>query len=157
MVTRHLLDSLSIARFVTGASVVDVGTGAGIPGIVLAVLYPEKRFDLVDGNGKKTRFLFQVKTSLGLDNIAIYNERVEKFHPDCAYDQVVSRAFASLGDMVSGCRHLLRLGGEFLAMKGARPDAELATIEHVCNVAAVDAVTVPGLEERRHVVRLTLK
>ncbi len=156
MVTRHLLDSLSIARFVTGASVADVGTGAGLPGIVLAILYPEKRFDLIDSNGKKTRFLFQVKTSLGLENTAIYNERVEGFRPDRAYDQVVSRAFASLSDMVMRCRHLLRPGGELLAMKGARPDDEIATIERVCNVAAVDAVTVPGLKERRHVVRLTL-
>ncbi len=157
MVTRHLLDSLSIARFVTGASVADVGTGAGFPGIVLAILYPEKRFDLIDSNGKKTRFLFQVQTALELENTAIQNERVEGYRPDCAHDQVVSRAFASLGDMVTRCRHLLRPGGEFLAMKGARPDDELAQIEPVCNVAGVDAVAVPGLDERRHVVRLTLK
>jgi 16S rRNA (guanine527-N7)-methyltransferase len=156
MVTRHLLDSLAIASHLDGERLIDVGTGAGLPGVPLAILFPDREIHLLDSNGKKTRFLFQVKTSLRLDNIRIHHQRVESCHPVTPYDQVLSRAFASLHDMVVGCRHLLRQGGWLLAMKGALPTEEIASIEHLCKVVKVQAITVPGLDEQRHIVKLAL-
>ena len=143
-VTRHLLDSLSIAPFLVGERFIDVGTGAGLPGVPLAVLYPQREFHLLDSNGKKTRFLFQVKTALGLDNMAVHQARVESFHCEPAFDTMLSRAFASLEDMVFGCRHLLADDGHFLAMKGVYPGAELAAIERCCVVEEVYELAGPG-------------
>ena len=109
MVTRHLLDSLSIAPHVRGQRLIDVGTGGGLPGVPLSILFPDREFHLLDSNGKKTRFLFQVKTALGLDNMAVHQARVESFEQG-PFDAVLSRAVASLEDMVTGCRHLLAAG-----------------------------------------------
>lgn len=156
MVTRHLLDSLSVASHVSGERLIDVGTGAGLPGVPLAILYPEKQIDLLDSNGKKTRFLFQVKTSLGLDNIVIHHQRVMDFRPQSGFDLVLSRAFASLRDMVTACGHLVTPGGRFLAMKGLCPADEIAAMGDLCQVLEVDPVTVPGLSEARHIVMLAL-
>ena len=155
MITRHLLDSLVVAPLLKGDRLLDVGTGAGLPGIPLAICFPEREFHLLDSNGKKTRFLFQVKTALGLDNMTVHHARVESFEPDRAFDAVLSRAFASLQDMVIGCRHLVAKGGRYLAMKGARPDEELKAVEAQCNVVAVHRLHVPGLDEQRHLVELT--
>ncbi len=154
MVTRHLLDSLSIAPLVTARRLVDVGTGAGLPGVPLAILFPAREFHLLDSNGKKTRFLFQVKTALGLDNMTVHQARVELFHPAQRYEAVLSRAFASLQDMVQGCRHLLTPGGCFLAMKGAFPTDELASVSQDYPERAVYPLRVPGLDEQRHLVVL---
>lgn len=154
MVTRHLLDSLAIAPLVTGERLIDVGTGAGLPGVPLAILFPEREFHLLDSNGKKTRFLFQVKTALGLANMAVHHARVETHRPEQPFDAVLSRAFASLGDMAAGCTHLLAPGGRLLAMKGACPEAELAEIAGLCEVLSVTPVEVPGLAEQRHLVVL---
>jgi 16S rRNA (guanine527-N7)-methyltransferase len=154
MVTRHLLDSLAIAPHLRGRNVIDVGTGAGLPGIPMAILFPERRFALLDSNGKKTRFLFQVKTALRLDNMLVHHARVESYQPPEPYDAVLSRAFASLVDMVACCRHLLAPTGYFLAMKGAYPAEELAALDPAYTVAAVHALTVPGLGEQRHLVEL---
>ncbi len=156
MVTRHLLDSLSVASDVTGERLIDVGTGAGLPGVPLAILYPDKQIDLLDSNGKKTRFLFQVKTRLGLDNIAIHHHRVKDFRPQQGYDLVLSRAFASLHDMVTACGHLVGVDGRFLAMKGMLPTDEISAIGDLCKVLEVDPVTVPGLSEQRHIIMLSL-
>lgn len=157
MVVRHLLDSLAIAPFLQGRRLIDVGTGAGLPGVPLAVLYPEREFHLLDSNGKKTRFLFQVKTALGLDNMTVHHARVESFRDERAFDTVLSRAFASLEDMVEGCRHLAGDQGMFLAMKGTLPRQELAAVETSCEVAAVHTLSVPGLDEQRHLVELRLR
>jgi 16S rRNA (guanine527-N7)-methyltransferase len=157
MVSRHLLDSLAIAKHLRGQRVLDVGTGAGLPGIPLAIVFPDREFHLLDSNGKKTRFLFQVKTDLGLDNISVHNARVESFTPIEQFDVVLSRAFASLLDMVSGCRHLLCGGGHFLAMKGNYPEQELLAIESVCQVESVSSIAVPGLSGQRHVVTMTCR
>ena len=157
MVTRHLLDSLAIAPYLTGRRLIDVGTGGGLPGVPMAILFPDREFHLLDSNGKKTRFLFQVKTALGLDNMTVHQARVESFHSEAPFDAVLSRAFASLEDMVSGCRHLLGEGGHFLAMKGAYPREELDAVAGECRVEAVHPLLVPGLGEQRHLVDLTLR
>jgi 16S rRNA (guanine527-N7)-methyltransferase len=152
MVTRHLLDSLAIAPFVSGQRLLDVGTGAGLPGVPLAILFPERAFHLLDSNGKKTRFLFQVKTALGLDNMVVHQARVEAFRVAAPYDTVLSRAFASLQDMVQDCRHLLAPGGSFLAMKGALPSGELDALSQEYPQRSVFPLHVPGLDEQRHLV-----
>jgi len=157
MVTRHLLDSLVIAPHIRGQRLIDVGTGAGLPGIPLAVLFPEREFHLLDSNGKKTRFLFQVKTALRLDNMVVHHARVESFVPTEPFDVVLSRAFASLGDMVDGCRHLLAPDGRFLAMKGAYPTGELEVVSTHCELKAVYPLAVPGLAEQRHLVEIMLR
>lgn len=157
MVTRHLLDSLAIAPYLTGQRFLDVGTGAGLPGVPLALLFPEQEFHLLDSNGKKTRFLFQVKTALCLDNMAVHQARVESFQVAEPFETVLSRAFASLQDMVHGCRHLLAPGGRILAMKGAYPSRELAAVSQQCAEIVVHPLAVPGLGEQRHLVEILLR
>jgi 16S rRNA (guanine527-N7)-methyltransferase len=157
MIPRHLLDSLVVGPLLREERLVDVGTGAGLPGVPLAIMFPDRAFHLLDSNGKKTRFLFQVKTALGLDNMTVHHARVETFSHRPAFDAVLSRAFASLQDMVACCRHLVSKGGRFLAMKGAWPEEELRAVEGQCNVVAVHPLQVPGLEEQRHLVELTLR
>ena len=157
MVTRHLLDSLAVAPHLPAGNAIDVGTGAGLPGVPLAILFPQRQFALLDSNGKKTRFLFQVKTALSLDNMQVHHQRVESFQPSGYYDVVLSRAYASLRDMVSSCRHLLAPGGRFLAMKGSLDPGELEQVAASCEVLAVHALAVPGLDEQRHLLELALR
>ena len=157
MVTRHLLDSLAVAPYLPAGNAIDVGTGAGLPGVPLAILFPQRQFALLDSNGKKTRFLFQVKTALSLDNMQVHHQRVESFQPSGYYDVVLSRAYASLRDMVSSCRHLLAPGGRFLAMKGSLDPGELGQVAASCEVLAVHALAVPGLDEQRHLLELALR
>jgi len=156
MVTRHLLDSLAIVPYLQGDRFIDVGTGAGLPGVPLALSLPESSFDLLDSNGKKTRFLFQVKTALGLDNMTVHQARVEAFQPPELFDAVLSRAFASLADMIDGCRHLLAPGGRFLAMKGQYPEGELAELDDSVELLASHRLEIPGLAEERHLLELVL-
>ena len=157
MVVRHLLDSLVISPWCIGQRFIDVGTGAGLPGVPLAILYPEKEFHLLDSNSKKTRFLFQVKTALALDNMTVHHARVETFKPIELYDAVLSRAFASLPDMVASCRHLLHEAGQLLAMKGILSAGELASVNAMGIKHVVHKLTVPGLNEQRHLVILSGK
>ena len=156
MVTRHLLDSLSILPFLPQGRVLDVGTGGGLPGVVLAIMCPGREIHLLDSNGKKTRFLFQVKTALGLDTMVIHHDRVEQFRDDQGFDVIVSRAFASLEDMVSGCRHLLGAQGSFLAMKGQFPRDELAALDGLVELKASHELHVPGLNEQRNLLEMVL-
>ncbi len=155
MVALHLLDSLAVHPFVQEAdNIADVGTGPGLPGIVLAIMNPHKTFTLLDSNGKKTRFLFQARTALGLDNVTTVNDRVEAYHPPRPFDMIVSRAFASLADMIHWCQHLRAEQGCFLAMKGQYPQDEIAAIADKFRVVASDAISVPGVEGERHLLRL---
>jgi 16S rRNA (guanine527-N7)-methyltransferase len=156
MVTRHLLDSLAIAPFLAGQRVLDVGTGAGLPGVPMAILFPQREFHLLDSNGKKTRFLFQVKTALRLDNMVVHHARVQTFRVVEPFDAVLSRAFASLQDMMHGCRHLVAPKGRLLAMKGAYPAQELDAIGQEGAQVVVHPLVVPGLGEHRHLVEIAL-
>ena len=157
MVTRHLLDSLSIVQFIDGDYVLDVGSGAGLPGIPLALCLPDIRFSLLDSNGKKTRFLFQVKTALGLDNMTVRHARAEAWNPEQPYDVVLSRAFASLVEMMKRCAHLCDGKGSFLAMKGSLPERELAAVAAEWEIRQVHPLSVPGLNEDRHLIELGLR
>lgn len=154
MVSKHLLDSLAVAPHLVGERFIDVGTGAGLPGVPLAILFPERHFTLLDSNGKKTRFLFQVQQSLNLENIAVNHGRVENHHPHRLYDAVLSRAFASLLDMLSWCKHLLTMEGFFFAMKGVYPHDELREIEKHYKVVASHHLQVPHLEGERCLIQI---
>ena len=128
MVSRQLLDSLSILPWVTTDHLLDVGAGGGLPGIPLAIALPEKRFTLLDSNGKKTRFLNQCVLELGLKNVEVVHGRVEDCNPPEPFSQISSRAFTALENLVSWCGDLLANEGEFLAMKGQFPDDEVSAL-----------------------------
>lgn len=154
MVAVHLLDSLAVLPHVRGPRVLDVGTGAGLPGIPLAVVRPDWALTLLDSNGKKTRFVTQAAIELGLNNLTVVHSRVEEYVSERGFDTVVSRAFASLGEMLGVTRHLLAPHGRLLAMKGAYPTAELAALPQGVALEAVERLAVPGVKAERHVVLL---
>ncbi|RCU45416.1 MULTISPECIES: 16S rRNA (guanine(527)-N(7))-methyltransferase RsmG [Corallincola] len=152
MLVRHILDSLVVLPHMDGLKrVIDVGTGPGLPGIPLAIMMPETQFFLLDSLGKRIRFQKQVCHELGLTNVTSIQSRVEKFQPDHPFDAVISRAFASIGDMLSWCSHL---GCYFLAMKGTYPEQELAQLPADFTVKAVHPLQVPELDEARHLVEI---
>jgi 16S rRNA (guanine527-N7)-methyltransferase len=147
MVRLHILDSLSIIPHIEGKRVIDIGTGAGLPGIPLAICLPEIEFTLLDSNAKKTRL------ELKLKNVEVIHSRVENHHPELAYDAVLTRAFAGLADIMKLTAHLLAQDGVLLAMKGQSPDAELAEITAKKSVIRV---SVPGADVERCLVRIQL-
>ncbi|MGB3382571.1 MAG: 16S rRNA (guanine(527)-N(7))-methyltransferase RsmG [Rhodanobacter sp.] len=152
MVTRHLLDSLAILPFVQGHSLADLGTGPGLPGIVLAIAAPGRQILLVDSNGKKVRFLREAIRSLKLEGVRAEQARVEDVAGQ--FDCITARAFASLADMLAWGGHLLAPQGTWLAMKGKLPDDELAGIPDAFVVRATHELHVPGLPAERHLLVL---
>ena len=153
MIGRHLLDSLSILPHIDGDRILDVGTGPGLPGIPLAICYPEKDLTLLDSNGKKTRFLTQSKIELGLKNIKPVQTRIEAYE-DEPFDAITSRAFATLKDMVDGSIHLLKDDGYFFAMKGVYPQDEIDQLDDRVTVIDCFELYVPGEEGERHLVKI---
>jgi 16S rRNA (guanine527-N7)-methyltransferase len=155
MLKLHVLDSLSVVKNLAKLKpkrIIDVGTGGGLPGIILAIMWPEVKVDLLDTNGKKTRFLNQCKHNLGLTNVLVLNKRVEQHQPDQAYDIVTSRAFASISDMLAGCEQLVGEEGVFAAMKGQYPQAELDAMSECYDLLDSTALSVPGVDAIRHLL-----
>jgi 16S rRNA (guanine527-N7)-methyltransferase len=155
MVTRHLLDSLAILPYIEGQDIIDVGTGAGLPGIPLAIAMPERRFVLLDSNQKKIKFLQEVCHKLGLQNVRPICYRVEEYTAKPLFDAVVSRAFSTLPEFLNLSRHLVKSGGQFLAMKGVYPLTELQDVKLPFKMLEVYPLKIPGLNAERHVVDLS--
>ena len=146
MATRHIIDSLAILPWVKGLHVLDVGTGAGLPGVPLALAQPDLQVVLLDSNGKKIRFLQAVKRELLLDNVEIIQTRVENYRPSHGFDTVISRAFSDVEQMIHWTQHLIAVEGIWLAMKGREPEVELVGLHHPYRI---ESYTVPQLEGER--------
>jgi 16S rRNA (guanine527-N7)-methyltransferase len=151
----HILDSLSIQPYLHGDYLLDVGTGAGLPGIPLALTNPDKHFVLLDSSGKKTRFLSQAMYELELKNVEVVQARAEDFKAEKKFDSILSRAFANIQVMLESTQHLLAEHGQFLAMKGVYPDTEIQAISAEFNVVGVHKLLIKGLDAERHLVCVT--
>jgi 16S rRNA (guanine527-N7)-methyltransferase len=151
-VSHHLLDSLAVLPFVPDGTLLDVGSGGGMPGIPLAIARPELQVALLDSNSKKTAFLRQAAIELGLPNISVHCGRVEQYHPANGFAAITSRAFSELSDFVGLSRHLLAPNGQWLAMKGIWPHEEIGRLPQDIAVDAVHRLAVPGVEGERHLV-----
>ncbi len=157
IISQHLLDSLAITKYINVASVVDVGSGAGLPGIPLAIMLPGLSVTLLDSNGKKTRFQNQVVMELGLDNSEVIQSRVELYRPDVVPGMITTRAFAPLQRMVKSCEHLLHQGIPLLAMKSAGVDRELEEWSRTDWDIRVEELGVPGISAKRYAVLINEK
>lgn len=151
----HLWDSLSVVPFIEAESCLDVGSGAGLPGIPLAIMRPTQQFTLLDTNGKKTRFIQQATLELGLTNIQVVQVRVEQWQPKQKFAAIISRAFASLADFVTVSSQHLQAAGRLYAMKGRYPDTEIAELPRGWSLASSHPLSVPGLNAERHLLELT--
>jgi 16S rRNA (guanine527-N7)-methyltransferase len=154
MVSRHLLDSLSVVPFIEGNRQLDVGSGGGMPGIPLAILFPDMKVTCLDSNGKKTRFLTQVKLELKLDNLEVIHSRAEAFQPDVPFTGIISRAFSSLEDFTQWTRHMGDIETRWLAMKGLHPADELVALPADFHLESAQALAVPGCQGQRHLLIL---
>ncbi len=152
--TKHLLDSLTVQPYLRGERVADVGSGAGFPGIPLAIVEPHRQFTLIESTGKKCRFLEHVRDTLELKNVTVVQSRAESYKPDRRFDTVLARAVGLVADLVKVAGPLVVGGGRLLAMKGRYPEQELAARLDGWKVAAVHPLSVPGLGEERHLVEL---
>ena len=155
MLRKHVLDSLSLQPYLRGGRVADIGTGAGFPGLPLAVVNPQRRFTLVEATGKKARFVERTALRLGCDNVQVEHARAENYRPHELFDTVVARALSSLADFVAYAGHLCAPDGRLLAMKGKRPDEEISALPKSFRVLAVHRLKVPGLDDERHLVELS--
>ena len=159
MLSRHLLDSLTLVPFINGNRILDVGTGPGLPGIPLAICFPEKTFVLLDSNSKKTRFVFQATLQLGLDNVEVQNARIEKYQCSEPIDVILCRALSSLADLVNMTRHLSKRSdskhrSRIIAMKGLYPVDELAMLPSDFELVGAKKVDVPGNTGERHIIEI---
>jgi len=154
MLKRHILDSVIIHPYINGSQVLDVGCGAGLPGIPLAITNPAVQFTLLDSNNKKTRFVQQAVAELKLDNITVVTERIEHYKPPVGFDTIVARAYSSIENLIAGIVHCLTPESQILAMKGTYPLAELEVIPEGYHLDKVEPLFVPGLEAERHLVIL---
>lgn len=153
MVRQHLLDSLSaVPAFADAGSVLDVGSGGGLPGIVLAIAYPQTPIAMIDTVSKKTAFQTQVKAELGLKNVTVYTGRVEQLKVSQPFQVITSRAFSELCNFIDWSGHLLAPGGQFIAMKGVNPQGEIERVPAGWQVTGVQPLQVPGLDAERHLV-----
>jgi len=156
LLTRHLLDSLSIAGFLQQGSLLDVGTGAGLPGLPLAIIKPEMEVTLIDSAGKKIRFIRHVGRTLKLANVHPLHLRVEKLADGQTFANITSRAFATLTDFAVAVRHCAEPSTRLMAMKGVYPDRELEKLPDWVNVQSVESLTVPYLHAERHLVLMSV-
>ena len=155
MVTHHLLDSLAaVPAFAQAHNVLDVGSGGGLPGIVLAIVRPDMKVSMIDTVHKKTAFLTQVKAELGLSNVTVYTARVEQLQVSDKFDVITSRAFADLSDFVNWSSHLLADGGRYIALKGVAPKDEQERLPAEWQVTGVEPLHVPRLGAERHLVHI---
>lgn len=153
MLIKHLLDSLAVVPHIKETRIIDVGTGGGVPGIPLAICFPEKQVDLLDSNSKKTRFLIQAKAELGLVNTRVIHSRVEEYNPEPLYEAVISRAFASIQDMLDWTHHLLPDGGVWWAMKAQKEFEDLTKLPELVKIEDVIELHVPKLDAERMLVK----
>lgn len=151
MARLHILDSLAVQAYVLGPRVIDIGTGAGLPGIPLAIFLPQMHFTLLDSNAKKTRFVQQAKLELALSNIDTVHHRAESYQPQNLYNSVISRAYSDISSFLNSTGHLLADQGIFLAMKGQKPVAELQQLNRQCSCIEIQ---VPGLEAERCLISI---
>ncbi len=156
MLTHHVLDSLGVHGELHGTRIADVGTGAGFPGLPLAIVSPERQFTLVDSSGKKTRFVAHAARMLMLRNVTPLNSRVEDLRPAIPFDTVTARAFAALPELLAKVRGLCGPGTRVLAMKGRYPAGEIAAVPTPWRVVSARALEIPGLGAARHLVVLEL-
>ena len=154
---RHFLDSLSINTYLSGRNIIDVGSGAGFPGIPLAVFNPDKQFTLIDSNGKKTRFLFQARMTLDLPLIEIKNCRIEHYQTERQIDMVVSRAVSNLADLVVKLRHLVSKESRILVMKGIVPKNEIKSLPNDFEVVNIEKLDLSNTNLVRHVIEISPK
>lgn len=152
MVSQHLLDSLAVLPHLDGQTLLDVGSGAGVPGIPIAIAAPERAVTLLDSSHKKAAFLQQAVTELGLANVTVRRERVEAWRPEHRFDVIISRAFAELAEFVLAAAHLLARGGVLAAMKGLYPHEEIVRLPDGFRVRAAHTLAVPGLAAARHLI-----
>jgi 16S rRNA (guanine527-N7)-methyltransferase len=155
MLRKHVLDSLSLQPYLRGARVADIGTGAGFPGLPLAIVNPQRRLTLVEATGKKARFAEQTAERLGLDNVQVVHTRAESYRPFELFDTVVARALSSLADFAAYAGHLCAPDGRLLAMKGKRLEEEISALPKSFRVLAVHRLRVPGLDDERHLVEFS--
>jgi len=152
IVTRHILDSLTILPHLQGDRILDIGTGAGLPGIPLAIACPEREFVLLDSSSKKLRFVQQTLGILNLDNVTLADSRVEEYQPELLFDTVICRAFSDLPDFYRYAARLCSSGGKMLAMKGVYPMTEVECLKDKSVIDDVVSLKVPGLDAERHLV-----
>ena len=151
MVSHHLLDSLAVVPHLWSGRWLDVGSGGGMPGLVLAIVKPDWQFTLLDSNTKKTGFVQQAVIEIGLKNVSVHSGRVEDWHPEYKFDGIISRAFAELGEFLAVSRHLIAPNGRWAAMKG-QPEPELAGITKGFEIENIVSLKVPGIEAARSLV-----